>query len=90
MLLLLITYSHCKIDGLYNLTLSLPDTRICVNFSTVYNDTLVAKGLNRVPTNLLQQNSLIFQTNFHKIPGASLISQKMAFHLVYNCENMYF
>ena len=27
------------------LTLSLPVTRICVNFSTVYNDTLVAKGL---------------------------------------------
>ena len=30
----------------WKLTLSLPDTRICVNFSTVYNDTLVAKGLN--------------------------------------------
>ena len=29
------------------LTLSLPLTRICVNISTVYNDTLVAKGLNR-------------------------------------------
>ena len=29
-----------------HLTLSLPDMRICVNFSTVYNDTLVAKGLN--------------------------------------------
>ena len=28
------------------LTLSLPVTRICVNFSTVYNDMLVAKGLN--------------------------------------------
>ena len=28
------------------LTLSLPVTRICVNYSTVYNDTLVAKGLN--------------------------------------------
>ena len=27
------------------LTLSLPLTRICVNISTVYNDTLVAKGL---------------------------------------------
>ena len=27
------------------LTLSLPVTRICVNYSTVYNDTLVAKGL---------------------------------------------
>ena len=27
------------------LTLSLPVTRICVNFSTVYNDTLVGKGL---------------------------------------------
>ena len=27
------------------LTLSLPVTRICVNFSTVYNDTLVTKGL---------------------------------------------
>ena len=26
-------------------SLSLPVTRICVNFSTVYNDTLVAKGL---------------------------------------------
>ena len=30
------------------LTLSLPVTRICVNFSTVYNDTLVAKGLINV------------------------------------------
>ena len=29
------------------LTLSLPVTRICVNYSTVYNDTLVAKGLNK-------------------------------------------
>ena len=29
------------------LTLSLPVTGICVNFSTVYNDTLVAKGLNK-------------------------------------------
>ena len=28
-----------------SLTLSLPVTRICVNFSTVCNDTLVAKGL---------------------------------------------
>ena len=27
------------------LTLSLPVTRICVNFSTVFNDTLVVKGL---------------------------------------------
>ena len=27
-------------------TLSLPVTRICVNFSTVYNDTLVAKELS--------------------------------------------
>ena len=27
------------------LTLLLPVTRICVNYSTVYNDTLVAKGL---------------------------------------------
>ena len=27
------------------LTLSLPVMHICVNFSTVYNDTLVAKGL---------------------------------------------
>ena len=31
-----------------DLTLSLPVTHICVNFSTVYNDTLVAKGLNRL------------------------------------------
>ena len=30
---------------LHILTLSLPVRRICVNFSTVYNDTLVAKGL---------------------------------------------
>ena len=30
------------------LTLSLPVTRICVNFSTVYNDTLVAKGLTDI------------------------------------------
>ena len=29
----------------YVLTLSLPVTRICVNISIVYNDTLVAKGL---------------------------------------------
>ena len=29
------------------LTLLLPVTCICVNFSTVYNDTLVAKGLNK-------------------------------------------
>ena len=28
------------------LTLSLPLTRICINFSTVYNDTLVLKRLN--------------------------------------------
>ena len=27
------------------LTISLPVTRTCVNFYTVYNDTLVAKGL---------------------------------------------
>ena len=32
----------------FYLTLLLPDTRICVNFSTVYNETLVAKGLNYV------------------------------------------
>ena len=30
------------------LTLSLPLTRICVNISTVYNDTLVGKGLMQV------------------------------------------
>ena len=29
------------------INLSLPLTRICVNISTVYNDTLVAKGLKR-------------------------------------------
>ena len=29
------------------LTLLLPDTHICINFSTVYNDTLVAKELNK-------------------------------------------
>ena len=34
------------IDARRDLTLSLPDTCIFVNFSTVYNDTLVAKGLN--------------------------------------------
>ena len=28
------------------LTLSLPVTHICINFSTVYNDTLVVKGIN--------------------------------------------
>ena len=32
----------------WSFTLSLPDTRTCVNFSTVYNDTLVAKGLKKV------------------------------------------
>ena len=30
------------------LTLSLPDMHICVNFSTVYNDMLVEKGLNLI------------------------------------------
>ena len=30
----------------FYLTLFLPVTRKCINFSTVYNDTLVAKGLN--------------------------------------------
>ena len=30
------------------LTLSLPVTHICVNFSTVYNDMLVAKGLKKI------------------------------------------
>ena len=30
---------------MHELTLSLPDTRICISFSTVYNDTLVAIGL---------------------------------------------
>ena len=43
-------YSSSMLDCIANslfftLTLSLPGTRICVNFSTVYNDTLVAKGL---------------------------------------------
>ena len=33
---------------LYVLTLSLPVTHICINFSTVYNDTLVTKELKVV------------------------------------------
>ena len=32
----------------FKLTLSLPVMRICVNYSTVYNDTLVVKGLTVV------------------------------------------
>ena len=32
------------------LTLSLSLTRICINISTVYNDTLIAKGLKEDPT----------------------------------------
>ena len=32
----------------YGLTLSLPVMRICVNFSTVYNDSLIVKGLNNM------------------------------------------
>ena len=35
-------------------TLSLPVTRICVNFSTVYNDMLIAKGL--IDGNILLDN----------------------------------
>ena len=40
------------------LTLSLPVTRICVNFSTVYNDMLVAKGLNSIREETGSQSSL--------------------------------
>ena len=45
-----------------------------------------------VPIHSLPQNSLTLQTNFHKIPGAlpSLISQKMAFHTEYYCNNVHF
>ena len=32
---------------IFYLTHSLPVTRICINYSTDYNDTLVAKGLNK-------------------------------------------
>ena len=41
--------------------------------------------------NLQLSNSLTFQTNFHKIPGASssLILQKIAFHQYY-CNNLHF
>ena len=49
------------------LTLSLPVTRICVNYSTVYNDMLVAKGLNCNQTTAVppQRHSVIcfFQIN---------------------------
>ena len=40
-----------KPHNLDSLTLSLPVTHICVNFSTVYNDTLVAKGLRYILLN---------------------------------------
>ena len=33
---------------------SLQVTRICINFSTVYNDTLVAKGLNTIRFDLIK------------------------------------
>ena len=36
--------------SLLTLTLSLPVMRICVIYSTVYNDTLVAKGLKKIVT----------------------------------------
>ena len=42
----LIEFKLILFDVIINLTLSLPDTRIWVNFSTVYNDTLVVKGVN--------------------------------------------
>ena len=39
-------YAYDYLTYLLFLTLPLPVTRICVNFSTVYSDMLVAKGLN--------------------------------------------
>ena len=42
-----INQNNEKVFFLTALTLSLPVTRICVNYSTVYNDTLVAKGLKK-------------------------------------------
>ena len=43
------------------LTLFLPVTRICVNFSTVYNDTLVAKGLMNYPEKTKVQIRSLFK-----------------------------
>ena len=40
------TFSDRKcVSAKDDLTISLPVMRICINFSIVYNDTLVAKGL---------------------------------------------
>ena len=38
-------FADPEVIAQYTLTPSLPVTRICVNFPTVYNETLVAKGL---------------------------------------------
>ena len=46
--------SHDPIFTSLKLTLSQPLTRIYINFSTVYYDTLVAKGLNTGSGNIIK------------------------------------
>ena len=46
------------------LSFSLPMTRICVNFSTVYNDTLVVRGLNKDGQGSQATRLLILQISF--------------------------
>ena len=56
------------------LTLLLPDTHICVNFSTVYNDTLVAKELSY---NLFQNKLL-----YNKIKRMCRVKYTRTMHIV--------
>ena len=62
-----------RVDSIKLTLNSLPDTRICVNFSTVYNDTLVAKGLMSVvylkPSINIDSTLYMFQNHFGTLDG---------------------
>ena len=51
-------YRHLAHKAQSCLTLLLPDMRICFNFSTVCNDTLVAKGLNMKVLGIVIESSV--------------------------------
>ena len=58
------------------LTLALPDTRIFINFSTVYNDTLVAKGLINITVLVLL--AMFWQRTINYYPRTILMQGRRA------------
>ena len=66
------------------LTLALPDTRIFINFSTVYNDTLVAKGLINII--LLVLLAMFWQRTINYYPRTILMQGRRVVDVHWKAE----